>query len=482
MNFQLLSQVVEELSSLIIGARVERVYQGPDGGLLIALNRDRKKFVLLLSPDRALPRLHLVAAKPPADDPPHAFILYVRSHVSGARLTNIALLNQDRVVEIRFSRSGHAYRLVFELFGPAANLLFLDSAAKILSVYYPVPPAEGAARPLLPGLLYSAAEKKRSLACVTTGPQEALPAGSGGELSPNKAAEQYYERLIGQRRDAALRSELRSFLNKAVSRTGRLANALSVDLRSAKRGDEYRQAGDLILANLNRLTTGMEHADLSGYDGKSISVTLDPRRSPAQNAERYFKKYKKAKAGMDIIAGRLSRTDDELRELKSMLHSLDQAETHDDILGIRDELISRGYRRRGTRGKGASPEAALPVRKFLFGGWEILVGKSAAGNDYLTTRLARPDDLWLHAEGLPGSHVLVRNPAGAEIPPEVLLKAASLAAFYSKGKASGKVAVTYTRAGLVRKPRGAKPGLVTLAQRKTIMVKPEDGQPAASPR
>lgn len=454
---------------------MERIYQGPEGGLYIVLSRDRKKFVLLLSPDRALPRLHLVTAKPPADDSPHAFILYIRSHVSGARLTNITLLNQDRVAEIRFSRSGSEYRLVFELFGPAANLVFLDSSSKILSVCYPVPPAERVVRPLLPGLLYSAPEKKRSAADVSKDSKEA---GSSRELSSNKAAENYYEQLIGARRDAALRAELRALLKKTASRTGRLVSALTEDLRSAEKADEYRQAGDLILANLNNLQTGMEQADLVGYDGKTIRVKLDPKRSPARNAEWYFKKYKKAKSGTDIIAGRLRRADDELQYLKSALTRLDQAKTRDEVVGLGDELASGGYRKRRAGGKSSSyPEAAaLPIRKILYCGWEILVGKSAAGNDYLTTKLARPDDLWLHAEGLPGSHVLVRNPAHADIPSEVLVKAASLAAFHSKGKTSGKVAVTYTRAGSVRKPKGAKPGLVTLAQRKTIMVKPEDGR------
>jgi predicted ribosome quality control (RQC) complex YloA/Tae2 family protein len=89
-------------------------------------------------------------------------------------------------------------------------------------------------------------------------------------------------------------------------------------------------------------------------------------------------------------------------------------------------------------------------------------------------KIARPEDIWLHAEGLPGSHVLIRNPGGRDIPSEVFFKAASLAAYYSKGRNSGKVSVTYTRAGLVRKPKGAKPGLVMLTDRKSIMVKPQD--------
>jgi predicted ribosome quality control (RQC) complex YloA/Tae2 family protein len=150
-------------------------------------------------------------------------------------------------------------------------------------------------------------------------------------------------------------------------------------------------------------------------------------------------------------------------------------------MSIRSKLAAEGRleRKPGPYKRTQQVSASPAIRKIIFNGWEILVGKSAAGNDHLTTKIARPDDLWLHAEGIPGSHVLVRNPNAGDIPPEVLLKAAALAAFHSKGKNAGKVPVTYTRAGLVKKPRGAKPGLVTLQERKSLMVRPEDGEAAA---
>lgn len=473
MNFEILSLVVEELAALLTNARVERVYQGGGGGLYLLLNRERKKFILLLSPDRAMPRLHLVSAKPAAEDPPHGFILFLRSHVSGARMTGIGLLDQDRVVEIRFSKQGDEYRLVFEIFGSSANLVFVDPSSTILTIYHAVPFAEGAARPLLPGLLYSAPEKPR-----ITGPRGgARSRGFDEGPSPNKAAEVYYEQLIEQRHIVSLRTELSSRIRKDLARTERLVTALSGDLQSADRIDEYRQAGDLILAHLKALRTGMERADLTGFDGKTMAVTLDPKRSPSRNAELYFKKYKKARTGHDIISARLSEATGEAAYLKALLIDLDQAKDADALMAIRSELAAKGYfGGKPAQSRKAQQRAAAPaIRRVLFNGWDILVGKSAAGNDHLTMKIARPDDLWLHAEGMSGSHVLVRNPNAVDIPPEVLRKAAALAAFYSKGRHAGKVPVTYTRAGLVKKPKRAKPGLVTLQKRKSLMVKPEDG-------
>ena len=473
MNFQFLTRVIQELAGLISGARVERIFQGSGSELYIILGRDRRKFVLLLSPDRSLPRIYLVTNKPTANETTNAFTLYLRSHLVGGRIMNIAILNEDRLVAIKFTKQATEYTLMFELFGSMANLIFLDFSSKILSVFHPVPPAEHVARPLLPGLTYHTPEKKLQ---GKRSAQEADFEKIGPNLGPNNAAEQYYRLLIEHKMDVSLQSELRSHLRNALAKSGRLADALAQDLLSAERFEDYRRLGDLILANLAEIRPGTEQVALRSYDGMPTIVPLDPKRSPAQNAELYFKKYKKAKAGRNIITARLSEIKEESQRLESLLFFLDHAKNRQDLFSIRAELVARGYIK--TAGAGRSPRAedGSPVyRKIQFLGWEILVGKSAAGNDYITMKIARPDDLWLHAEGLPGSHVLVRNFKSGDIPHEVLMKAASLAAYFSKGKNSGKVPVTYTRAGFVRKPKGAKPGTVLLTERKSIMVKPQNG-------
>lgn len=475
MNFELLSSVVEELSFLITGARVERVYQGIGGGMYIVLNRDRKKFILLLSPDRTLPRLHLVSEKTAASSSPHTFVLYLRSHLAGTRVSKIALMNQDRLVEIRFNAPDAEYRLVFELFGASANIILTDSSLKILAVFYQSMVAEHAVRLLIPGLVYTLPEKK---AIRKSGKSlrvdEALPK-SLANSSLNRNAETFYQRLKEQKELVSHRMELSSCIRKGLSKTERRISALSKDLDSTDRAEEYKQAGNLVLANLNRLKTGMEQVDLIGYDGHTVAVSLDPKLSPSRNADRFFRKYKKAKTGHDIIPQRLQQAEDEESYLKSLQSQLEQAE-EDDFINIRSSLVAKGYlKRRGKeKGKARAEPGSPGYRTIIFRAWEILVGKGAKGNDYITTRIARPDDLWLHAEGMPGSHVLVKNPKRIEVPADVLVKAAALAAFYSKGKTAGKVAVTYTRAGLVKKPRGAKPGLVTLKERKSIMVRPEE--------
>jgi predicted ribosome quality control (RQC) complex YloA/Tae2 family protein len=475
MKFQILSQVVEELSSLITGARLKRVYQGTDGGLYFLFHCERKNYILLLSPDRTLPRLHLVSTKPAASTSPRPFVLYLRSQLVGSRVASIRLLNQDRVAEIFFSKPVGEYRLVFELIGTAANLILTDSSSKILSLFYPSPISERCVRPLMTGLQYVLPEKKP----VSSAGKVVLDVLSQPEnatiISPNKDAENFYQQLHQQRKLASIRTGLLSIIHKALSRTERRITALSQDLNSADKAEEYKQAGDLVLANLGILKTGMELVELSGYDGNTVPVYLDPKLSPVRNANKYFKKYKKAKAGHAIIVQRMKQAEEEALLLTTLRARLYDAGVENDFADIRSTLVAEGYIKTKSQEKDYARTASPGYRTLMFNNWEILVGKGATGNDYLTTKIARADDLWLHAEGMPGSHVLVKNPGKTGIPTEVLLKAAALAAYYSKGKKAGKVSVTYTRAGFVKKPKGAKPGLVMLTERKSIMVRPEEG-------
>jgi predicted ribosome quality control (RQC) complex YloA/Tae2 family protein len=153
-NYSDLSAVVGELALLLPGSGVERVLESAGNSILLELHSRRNKLHLLLSPDRAFPRLHLLSHKPQTAPLSHAFPLFLRSRIAGARVAGIRLLNEDRVVEILFLRRGAEYRLLFELVGRAANLIIIDGAGVILAVYYPAPVSGKIARVLLPGLRY----------------------------------------------------------------------------------------------------------------------------------------------------------------------------------------------------------------------------------------------------------------------------------------------------------------------------------------
>jgi len=472
MEFKLLADVVEELSAHVTGARLERVFEGSGGHIYFLLRRERKNFILLLSPDRTLPRLHLVSAKPKAELNPCSFVLYLRSHLTGACIDVIALENQDRVVIFRFTKMKAEYCLIFELFGASANIILTDSASIILAVYYARLPALHVERPLVPGSPYTLPEK-RSL--QSPGRPVRLTEYHGTNdnvLAPNRKAELFYQHHYEQKKISSLRTTLSFCIQKSLAKIERRVSALSEDLMLANRAEEYKQAGNLILSNLGSIRTGMTLVNLAGYDGETVALPLNPKITPSRNADRYFKKYKKAKTGHAIIKQRLRQADEETLLVKGLQARCDRAEDLADLDSIRSKLATGGYIRGEIRGRVHPGPASPGYRRIMFRDWDILVGKGAAGNDHISTKIACPDDVWLHAEDMPGSHVLIKNPGRGDVPLDVLSKAAALAAYYSKGKNADKVSVTYTHARHVKKPKGAKPGLVTLKERRSIMVRP----------
>lgn len=472
MNIQALSQVISELSRLS-RASIDRVYEDAEKNIIVVLRKDRKNFFLLISPDRSLPRLHLVQKKPPASASMHPFTLYLKSRSSGGRIIAFGLLNRDRIASIRFLRQGAEHELIIEILGRNANLLLCDADRKILSVYHGVPPSESSTRVLLPGAVYQLPHAGHHLAIGTTGSTEQTAVQTSG-MTANENMERHFNALLNERTFSSARIALASLVKKGLKKSERLLQNLTQDKSWAENAESYRTSGDLILANLDRLRAGMKQAFLTGYDGTTRTVTLDPLRSPKRNAELCFKKYKKAKAGRNIIEKRLQDAQSEIQLRQSLLNDLESARNEEDLLAVRSSLERKGYVRPSLvrKIKKNDPRENASFRKIFYNGWEIVVGKSAAGNDHITTRIARPDDVWLHAEGLPGSHVVVRNPEKKKLPEDVLLKAASLAAYYSKGRSSGKVAVAYTSASNVKKPKGARPGLVFLIDRKSIVVTP----------
>lgn len=475
MDFDQFNAVVDELSGLIIHARVDRVYQGIQGGIHMVLHGQGSQHILLLAPDRAMPRMHLVTTKPASTDAPHGFVLLLRSRLPGMRVAGVRVLNSDRVAELRFARQDRTCALIFELFGSAANLILIDESSTILAVYHPVPISTHSERLLAPGAVYSPLVARVNRKTGMVNAKNTDQPDQGRDHSANREVELFYERLNEQKLSADLRTKLLSLLQKNLKKTDRRIASLSGDLASTGRAEEHRAAGEMILANLKHIAPGDTLVNLIGYDGRTLMVKLDPARSASDNAALYFKKYKKAKTGIMIIRKRLEDSEAEAALLQGIQSDLERAADVDALIAIRFKLEACGMIRPTGEGKkktGIAPLAPT-FRTIVYQGWKILVGKSAASNDHITMKLARPDDLWLHAEGMPGSHVLVGNPESRDIPPDVLLRAAGLAAHYSKGRGASKVPVTFTRAKFVHKPRGAKAGSVALSERKTIMVAPE---------
>ena len=275
-----------------------------------------------------------------------------------------------------------------------------------------------------------------------------------------------------------LKQKSASMVRTLKSQLERCQRKLAVqleELSSAERMDEYRRMGEAINANLYRLKKGMPEAvlpDWSDPDGGTITVPLDIRLSPSQNAQKYFKKYQKARSAREAAAEQRDKTLAETDYLEGMLLDVDKCEEESELEEIRQELVRTGYlKKTASRRQQRQLPQSRPARFISEDGIEILVGKNAAQNDRLTLG-ARPEELWLHAKDMPGSHVIVR--CEGEIPQTTLRQAALLAAWFSKGRNSSMVPVDYTRRKYVKKPSGAMPGRVVYTHHKTAYMTAEE--------
>ena len=249
------------------------------------------------------------------------------------------------------------------------------------------------------------------------------------------------------------------------------------ELASAEKMEEYRRMGEAINANLYQLKKGMSAAELPDWfssEGGTITVPLDIRLTPSQNAQKYFKKYQKARSAREIAAEQRDRTLAEIDYLEGMLLDVDKCVGESELEEIRQELVRTGYLKKITnRRQQRQLPQSKPCRYLSADGIEILVGKNAAQNDRLTLG-AKPEELWLHAKDMPGSHVIVR--CEGEVPQATLKQAALLAAWFSKGQRSSLVPVDYTLRKYVKKPSGAMPGKVIYTHQKTAYMTPEESK------
>ncbi|MDO7905259.1 NFACT RNA binding domain-containing protein [Paenibacillus sp. JX-17] len=277
-------------------------------------------------------------------------------------------------------------------------------------------------------------------------------------------------------------SDLLRFLQNERSKNIKKLNNLQKDLTEAEDADQYRISGELLFASLHELQKGDKEANLVNFydeEQKMITIPLDPLLSPSDNAQRYFKKYNKYKNSLVVIEEQLVKTHEEIRYLDNLLQQLAHASMN-DIEEIREELIQQGYlrdRNKKAKKKKKNDKPTLHIYTSSEG-IEIYVGKNNLQNEYVTNRLAGPNDTWLHTKDIPGSHVVIR---AAEFGDATLDEASQLAVYFSQAKESSMVPVDCTLIRHVRKPSGAKPGFVIYDHQRTLYVTPDEARIKALP-
>lgn len=294
--------------------------------------------------------------------------------------------------------------------------------------------------------------------------------------SLNEVLDAFFSARDSRERMRQKSADLTKLLNNNIERISKKLVILERTLSDAENKDKHKIYGDLITANIYKIQDGMKEVEVENYYESSlpiVKIALDPQLSPSQNAQRYYKKYNKAKTAETEAAKQLVSARADLEYLESSLASLDNCETASDLNAIRAELIAEGYLNRKVNPKKQKQTASKPMHFVSSDGFDIYVGKNNTQNDYLTLKFANSSDIWFHTKNIHGSHTVIKLGLDKDVPNSTIREAAELAAYYSKARESSQVPVDYTQIKNVKKPNGAKPGMVIYDHYNTIYVTPK---------
>ncbi len=460
LNWREIDRILSEIP--LQGAIVRQIYQPSHPVLILELYRQGSTFRLLFSLSNPNCRLHLTALKPANPPRPPRFVAFLRARIRGGRIVSCAQLGRDRIVRLEVQKDEERVVLWARLWGGAANLLVTDPRGLVLDALYRRPRrGETTGGRFLPEP--PAGEPEEDEAGERFQVRE-LP----GPGSFNERVERYYSGLEQALERERLVAQLKSRLSRRENQL--LAGLENLARRRAEHGryEELKHFGELILSHLHRLQPGDRWLSAEDFADpeQRIEIELDPQASPAQNAERYFRRYRKAKTALEHLEQEEQVLHRELAAVQKELESL-AVEREPEVLRARLAALS-ARRLSPPRGKERPPGL-----EFGSGPFRLLVGRSAAENDALLRRFVRGNDTWVHARDYPGSYVFIRGPAGKSVPLETLLDAANLALHFSKGRSSGRGDVYYTQVKYLRRAREGKPGLVIPTREKNLHVRLE---------
>jgi predicted ribosome quality control (RQC) complex YloA/Tae2 family protein len=472
-----LRRVVSILHAYLPGSALKRIVLENVYTLILAfVDSNKNKTGILLSCDPEFARICKVKEPPATGSSTASFYEYIRAHLQGAVVSGIDIANENRQVRLDLNSQSDFWHLYLSILGSRSNIYLVDARERLIHC------------------MRSLEETRRDL---KLGEPWSDPPGSvpliGSDRWIEIPDEVYleavcgaYDRLELEREAQFLARRISQALNKEKAVLNRKLTHLHEDLDRARLAETYRQKGELLKSVLHAIKPGDTCVTATDYrTGKKISIEIDPTISPERNLKEYFARYRKNSKGEKMIRHQLQRLQMSRDEIEKIEIRIESA-LHDvppDVNALEEisaqqfvrRLISRYVpKQKGktvpakSKAKNEVPSRLRPKRYRTEDDLEIWVGKNDEGNDYLTTRLARGNDLFFHLEGYPGSHVILRTEGRTDPPAGSVLDACELAVHFSKMKNAGSADVHITPIKNVKKPKGAKPGLVYVRQGKTV--------------
>lgn len=294
------------------------------------------------------------------------------------------------------------------------------------------------------------------------------------ENSANELLDGFFASQDRTERTRQRAHDLLKLLMNSYERVSRKLELQKKELAECSEREVFRVRGDLINANIWRLEKGQSKAVLEDFTtGEPVEIQLDPRLTPAQNAQKYYTEYRKLDTAEKKLTELIAKGQQELVYIDSVFDAASRTDSESDLAEIRRELREQGYLKGGVKADEKVKKTSDPLHFRSSEGFEILVGRNNRQNDQLTLKTAKATDIWLHTQGIAGSHVIIRT-EGRQPGEQTLFEAAQLAAFHSKGRSGSGVPVDYVAVKFVKKPAGAKPGMVIFTNNRTLYVTPDE--------
>lgn len=473
MNEKTLQAVVNEITPQLIGQKFGRVFSLSRLNFAIDFRLNGGNY-LFISLESLFPRIYLVKRKlrdlEKQSINPHPFVLLVRKRLSGAVVQNISKDENERIVRFKMQADDEIeglknYTFVVQLTGRSANLFLLDENDFIIDS---LRENQGEGQTIATKFSSPARQKKNredeKLFLNNTFP------------TLSEALDNYYQEIEAEKLFESQAKSAQNKIRQEIAKREKLQKKLRQDLENHGEAEKWKRLGDLLLANLAdaaRIDETVLVVDYFDENAPTIEIEVEPNITLTEAAEKFFKRYTKARNAQIELKKRLDVLAEELNSLELQKAELEKAIMEKDL----SDFLPEAAETKPSKNKEKRDDSFKGARRYLSSdGFEILVGKASKDNDYLTFRIAKSLDFWLHAADYGGSHVVVRNPNRlTELPHKTLLVAAQLAAFFSQAREQPKVAVNYTQKKFVNKPKGAAAGLVSLSSFKTILVEPLHG-------
>ncbi len=465
-----LETVLAELQPTLTCGWIQKIHQPQAMVLTLDIRSPGASVMLYICAEPRFARLHLTSKKYQNPPSPPPFCQFLRSHIEGGRIEEITQEPGDRIIYIKIAKGEKFFILVIALLGNRANVLLLNKHRILLQSLKESRFKIG--EPFVPPTQKNSPSPQPASRSRTETIEEPQKDGTFAAKYPVSAAwEIIYEKKEKDENQQLLHNQHLAHIRKALKGAKGKLRTLQEDFKKAERYCEYARYGELLKSILHDLRKGQETATLTDYYDPALptlTLPLDPAKDPVQNMEDYFRKYKKYLGAQEHLLPRIALQEQKAEKLEQQFTQIEQGIIDPDFT---PKVARKPQLPPSPRQSKVRPAPAQGYRTYTSAnGIAILVGKTAKDNDHLTFKVGKPDDLWLHARGTPGSHVIVQLQKGQTVPHETLKDAATLTLWFSDLRKSGKGEVIYTLRKFVKKAKGQKPGAVQVTRDKSLWI------------